>query len=148
MLLAETNPELAAPILCHILSSLVNGAMHKVNMMANFMVQNLRGHHVPQNWQPFPPCRFRLRNVVYIHPYCRGRRFPGSRIRAGGLGQTYLSISTPHFLFTLVSGECGAIGQNDSTQSDQILGGGRTAAVFQDHVESSKAVQSPGRTRQ
>jgi hypothetical protein len=75
---AESPPQLAAPIFCNGLPSLVDWAMYRVDVVTNFMVQNLSRHHISQNWHPIPPGCFRFRNVINVQPYCCRRGFPSS----------------------------------------------------------------------
>ena len=66
VLSTEISPELAAPVIRHILFPLVNGADRPMNVVSDFMIENLGQRSMTKDRQSFKPLRVRVHNIVDV----------------------------------------------------------------------------------
>jgi hypothetical protein len=82
--------QFTAPVLRDILPLYVDWFMNGVNVVSDFVIKDISGHHVAEEW--YAQRRSRIPgDIVHVQPHRSGRGFRRPRIGAGGISEKYFT---------------------------------------------------------
>jgi len=95
--------------------------MDSMDVMSDFMVENLTRHNVAKHRDTVPPIDSRFDNIVHVEPDCGRGGLGCVLVGAQTFGYPDFAAPTPHSLFAFLTGQSGLIREDNRLQADDIL---------------------------